>query len=298
MSRIVSTAYGPSGDLIPFSHLAWAYARGHDVLFAVEESFRAGIMKAGFATYYLTGAIETALALSRRQMFGTLTPFASVRTIVDRYMLPTLRSKVVELLDACVGADLLVAAAGQLSASFIAELTGIPWVTLALTPGTIPSASLEPQPLPTMVQTLVNRVAWAPGAFVLQLIADMPVNHARRLATLRAHDRLLRHGSAGAAGRVPALVVSWGADQYLNAGQVAYLGAGRWPFYNHRESGAWSRRVAPPGVVSGEGSGDRHSDRAGGWVRDSVRRARSRVVTRDIHAQTRCTRPVTRCRPP
>ena len=198
MARIVITSYGSSGDLNPFLALGIGLrARGHDVLFAVEESFHAVIMQAGFATYHLTGDIETALALSSRRIFGRLTPFASVRTIVDRYILPTLRPKVVELLDACVGADLLVAAAGQLSASFIADLTGIPWVTVALTPGAIPSAYLEPQPLPlpTVAQPLVNRIAWATGAFVLQRIADTPVNHVRDEYGLPHRHNLLLAGN-------------------------------------------------------------------------------------------------------
>jgi rhamnosyltransferase subunit B len=198
MARIVITSYGSSGDLNPFLALGIGLrARGHDVLFAVEESFHAVIMQAGFATYHLTGDIETALALSSRRIFGRLTPFASVRTIVDRYILPTLRPKVVELLDACMGADLLVAAAGQLSASFIADLTGIPWVTVALTPGAIPSAYLEPQPLPLprVAQPLVNRVAWATGAFVLQRIADTPVNHVRDEYGLPRRRNLLLTGN-------------------------------------------------------------------------------------------------------
>jgi rhamnosyltransferase subunit B len=198
MARIVITSYGSSGDLNPFLALGLGLrARGHDVLYAVEERFHAVIAQAGFATHHLTGDLETALALSGRQMFDRLTPFASVRTIVDQYILPTLRPKVMELLDACAGADLLVAAAGQLSASFIADLMGILWATVALTPGTIPSAYLEPQPLPlpTVVQPLANRLAWATGASVLRRIADTPVNHVRDEYGLPRRRNLLLAGN-------------------------------------------------------------------------------------------------------
>ncbi len=200
MARIVITSYGSSGDLNPFLALGLGLrARGHDVLFAVEERFHAVLAQAGFVTHHLTGDIETALALSGRQMFGRLTPFASVRMIVDQYILPTLHPKVTELLDACVGADLLVAAAGQLTASLIADLTGIRWATVALTPGAIPSAYLEPQPLPfplpPVVQPLVNRVAWATGASVLRRVADAPVNRLRGEYGLAPRRDLLFSGN-------------------------------------------------------------------------------------------------------
>jgi rhamnosyltransferase subunit B len=44
---------------------------------------------------------------------------------------------------------------------------------------------------------------------------------------------VIHHGGIGTVAQalragVPALVVPWGADQYLNAAQVAHLGAGRW----------------------------------------------------------------------
>ncbi len=184
MARIVITTYGSSGDLNPFLALGLDMReRGHAVEFAVEESFQTVLAQAGFVTHHLTGDLETALALCGRQVFGRLTPFASVRAIVDRYILPTLRPKVVELLDACAGADLLVSAAGQLTGSFIADLTGIRWATVALTPGIIPSAYLEPQPLPfalpPVVQPLANRLAWATGELVLRRVADAPVNRLR-----------------------------------------------------------------------------------------------------------------------
>ncbi|HEV2237203.1 MAG TPA: glycosyltransferase [Ktedonobacterales bacterium] len=200
MARIVVTSFGSSGDLNPFLALGLGLrARGHDVLFAVEERFHQILMLAGFTTHHLTGDIETALAATGRRMFGRLTPFPSVRTFVDQYILPTLRPKVMELLDACADAALLVAAAGQLSASFVADLTGIPWVTVALTPGTIPSAYLDPQPLPlslpVTIQPLVNRVAWDIGAFALRRIADTPVNRVRDEYGLPHRGNLLLAGN-------------------------------------------------------------------------------------------------------
>jgi rhamnosyltransferase subunit B len=200
MARIVITSYGSSGDLNPFLALGLGLrARGHTVLFAVEERFHTVLTQAGFVTYHLTGDLETSLALSGQQMFGRLTPLASVRTIVDQYIVPTLRPKVTELLDACAGADLLIAAAGQLTASLIADLTGIRWATVVLTPGTIPSAYLEPQPLPfplpAGVRPLVNRVGWEIGMSVLRRVADTPVNRLRGEYGLPPRHDLLFSGN-------------------------------------------------------------------------------------------------------
>jgi UDP:flavonoid glycosyltransferase YjiC (YdhE family) len=72
MARIVITSYGSSGDLNPFLALGLGLrARGHTVLFAVEERFHTVLTQAGFVTYHLTGdlglgAIRGRFAAGRR----------------------------------------------------------------------------------------------------------------------------------------------------------------------------------------------------------------------------------------
>ncbi len=199
MARIIVTSFGSAGDINPFVALGLGLReRGHDVRFAVEERFRPQIEDAGIAVHHLTGDSEAALAPYAHHMFGKSTPFVSLKYIVEQYILPTLRAKVADLRDACAGADLLVAASAQLAASFVADQTGIPWVSVALSP-TLPSAYLEPQPLPFRpprpLRRVLNRTAWETGNIVLRRMVDRPVNAIRAEYGLPPRHDLLWTGN-------------------------------------------------------------------------------------------------------
>ncbi len=77
-------------------------------------------------------------------------------------ILPSLRPKIAELRAACAEADVMVAPPQQIAASFVADLTAIPWVSLVLSPVHIPSAYLEPQPTPVPIPRRCSRwpIAW------------------------------------------------------------------------------------------------------------------------------------------
>lgn len=184
MARIVLTTLGSAGDLNPFLALGLALrTRGHAVSFAVEDAFRPPLTAAGFPVQRLSGDSVAMLAPYADAMFGGATPVASLRILLDHYLIPTLPAKIAELRAACAGADLLVAAAAQLAAGTVADLTGIRWATVALTPVTLPSAFIEAQPapfpLPPALQRAANRLTWALGSQVLRRMADAPVNRVR-----------------------------------------------------------------------------------------------------------------------
>lgn len=184
MARIVLTTFGSSGDLNPYLALGLGLrARGHDVLFAVEDNMRPTLEAAGFAVRHLTGDGQAALDPYARAMFGGMDPFASLRVIVGKYIVPTLRPKIAELRAACAGADLLVSAAVQIAAAAVTDLTGIPWASVALSPVTLPSPELEPQPplvpIPAPLRPTYNRLGWAVGNAALRRLVDRPVNAIR-----------------------------------------------------------------------------------------------------------------------
>jgi rhamnosyltransferase subunit B len=184
MARIVISTVGSAGDLNPFLALGLGLReRGHDVLYAVEERMSPAIREAGFPIHPLAGDGQESFEQYSDQFIGKLTPIASLRIVVEQYLLPALRPNIEELRAACASADLLVSAAVQLAASFVVDLTGIPWASVALTPVVVPSAYVAPLPgiyLPGPLQRAVNRFFWTGGLITVRRIADKPVNRIRQ----------------------------------------------------------------------------------------------------------------------
>src|SRR5437588_12604205 len=165
MARIFVTTFGSTGDLNPFIALGFALrSRGHDVLFAVEANFEPQLSLLGFPVRLLTGDQEKALAPFRHQIFNNAQPLTSLKLLVDHYILPSLPAKVAELREICQQADLLISVASQFAASIVAEMLHIPWISVILTPSTLPSASIAAQPmsvqLPASLQHITNRFSW------------------------------------------------------------------------------------------------------------------------------------------
>jgi rhamnosyltransferase subunit B len=184
LARIVVTTFGSTGDLNPFIALGLAlHSRGHDVLFAVEANFEPQLHLMGFPVHQLTGDQEKALAPFRHQIFNNDNPLTSLHLLVKHYILPALPAKVTELREICQQADLLISVAPQFAASIVADLLHIPWISVILTPSTLPSASISarPQhmPLPATLQRLANRFSWFVGGMVLRQIVDKPINRVR-----------------------------------------------------------------------------------------------------------------------
>src|SRR6266700_4716498 len=165
MARIVITTFGSTGDLNPFVALGLALrSNGHDVLFAVEANFEQRVSSLGFPVRVLTGDQAEALGPYSHQIFNSDQPLTSLKLLLDRYILPTLPTKVAELREICQQADLLISVAPQFAASIVADLLHIPWISVVLTPSTLPSASIAAQPipvsLPAPLQRLSNRFSW------------------------------------------------------------------------------------------------------------------------------------------
>ncbi|MGH2516934.1 MAG: glycosyltransferase [Ktedonobacterales bacterium] len=172
--------------------------RGHDVLFAVEDSFRPPLEGAGFPVARLPGDAYAMLAPYARQMYGGMTPFAAISTILHHYILPTLRPKVDALRSICANADLLILSPTHFAGVIAAELSDIPYVTIALTP-TFRSRGIIPQPqpfdLPAPIQRLANRAAWTLGNATLRRLVDRPVNAVRAAYGLPSRRDLISTGN-------------------------------------------------------------------------------------------------------
>jgi rhamnosyltransferase subunit B len=185
VSRILVTTFGTAGDLNPFVALALGLmARGHGVEFAVEDNFRSTLIDTGFdKVHRLSGGIDPTSVASERQLYGSSLPFRSVQAMISRYIVPTLMERVEDLRIAAVGLDLIIAPPEQFAASIVSELTGIPWVSVRLSPVSVPSAHVNPHPwpvrLPDPLQQVVNVLQWRVGTAALRLMADRPINAIR-----------------------------------------------------------------------------------------------------------------------
>ncbi len=200
MSRIVLTTFGSAGDLNPMLALGIGLReRGHDVLFAVEDNFRPSIIEAGFAVRRLAGDSVAAIAPYAAQMFGSRTPATSIKLLLDHYLLPTLPEKITDLRAACEGADLLVSSAMHMAAAAVADLTRIPWASVALTPIILPSSHVDVQPLPAWLpaaaRRLDNRLLWRLGEIMFRGPADAPANQVRASFGLPPRHGVLWLGS-------------------------------------------------------------------------------------------------------
>jgi len=190
MARIVLTTYGSSGDLNPIVALGLGLrARGHTVLIAVEDAHRAAVMAAGLPVHPLSGDNDAVLLLYRHALFNDLPPLTFAKILLERSILPALPAAVDALRAACVGSDLLISTVQQAASGIVAELTRVPWVSVALSPTAIPSAANAPHPVlgavPRPLQPLINRTAWAALRPAARRLGDDRLNRVRASFGLR-----------------------------------------------------------------------------------------------------------------
>jgi UDP:flavonoid glycosyltransferase YjiC (YdhE family) len=213
MARIVITTFGSTGDVNPFIALGIGLrARGHDVVFAVEDNARANVAAAGFPIYPLSGDALGMIHARVGDEVDQRAPLQWVRSAVREYLLPTLRPRIRELLAACDGADLLIAGFTQVAAVFVADLLAVPLVLVVLSPSVLPSATIAPVPLPFRLprhaQWAYQRVAWVMSLWLLGRIFDRPVNRIRQDYGLRPYKRWLAMKADSTAAQLVAVAVS------------------------------------------------------------------------------------------
>ena len=132
--RIVLTTFGSLGDLHPYIAVALGLkGRGHDVILATSEFYRAKIQALGIGFRAVRPDMpdfEANPGLAARLM--------DLRKGTERILLelvfPALRDSYDDLLAAAQGADLLVSHSLTFAAPCIVEKIGIPWVSTMLQP--------------------------------------------------------------------------------------------------------------------------------------------------------------------
>ncbi len=174
MSRIVLTTIGSLGDLHPFIAIGLALQeRGHTVVFATTEFYRAKIEGLGFGFH----AMRPEFSPEDKELIRYLLDIRKgPERLLKEYILPDVKDTYLDLMDAVEqdgGADLLLSAELVYPAPLVAEKTGICWASSVTAPLSFFSAyDLPVMPtlqLPDRVRSFsvtLNRWFVALGKFV------------------------------------------------------------------------------------------------------------------------------------
>jgi UDP:flavonoid glycosyltransferase YjiC (YdhE family) len=132
--RIVLTTFGSLGDLHPYIAVALGLkGRGHDVILATSEFYRAKIQALGIGFHPVRPDMPDFEANP-----GLAAHLMDMRKGTERILLelvfPALRDSYDDLLVAAKTADLIVSHALTYTVPLIVEKTGIPWVSTMLAP--------------------------------------------------------------------------------------------------------------------------------------------------------------------
>lgn len=171
------TTLGSLGDLFPSMPVAEELQRrGHEVVFAAPPVLQVEIEKQGFKCTRLPPLTIPESALSGRT--GDLDG-QTFRELAGPHF-----EMVIDLLsDACAGVDAILTTPHQLASAIVGEWRHIPWITLSVFPGFIPSAYTVPQPhwlpaLPTPAGRAINRLTWRAYRMAMWHLNPGYVDHA------------------------------------------------------------------------------------------------------------------------
>lgn len=185
--RWLLTSWGSSGDLHPFLSLGRGLiARGHQVTLVGHPEWAAETKTAGLR-FVSTGEPPREDMIRKHpemisMQYGGLTSF---NALVKRGIEPSLDHIMTALMEEAPRHDALVTHHFVLPAEVVADLAGIPRVTISLAPGVIPSAYAVPGPSfghpgQGMFSRIRNRLTWSAGQLVACIIVDHMVNRLRR----------------------------------------------------------------------------------------------------------------------
>jgi UDP:flavonoid glycosyltransferase YjiC (YdhE family) len=168
MSRIVMSAAGSWGDVLPFVPVAHVLQmRGHEIEFVVPSGFHERLGLEGFTARSAGWEIgpEDLAALGYDWSKAGGLPF--MRAVMRELILPRLAEAHAALEAAADGADLLVCHLNQVMAPIVSARTGVPYAALSLFPMVVPTAeglASSPMPqLPRPFRRIGNRAIHALG---------------------------------------------------------------------------------------------------------------------------------------
>ncbi len=165
--RVVFTPWGSFGDLHPYLAVALEMKRrGHDVLIATTAVYESKVEGEGLSFRAVRPDMEQ-YAGNPKLMADLMDRLRGPEHLFRRILMPAVRDMYTDLGAATEGADLIVSHVAACAAPLVAEKTGIPWVSVALQPAVLWSAS-DPPSFPIFGDWV--RISPAVARFVFRLI--------------------------------------------------------------------------------------------------------------------------------
>lgn len=204
--RWLLTSWGSHGDLYPFLALGRGLvARGHQVSLVGHPEWGAETEAAGLR-FVSTGepSREDFIRKHPEVLSMKWGGLVSLRALVNKAIAPGFDHVMSALLAEARTHDALVAHHFVFPAPVVAELTGLPWATVSLAPGVVPSAYTLPaahfgHPWRGILGRARNRMIWSGGKMITRRLVDPVVNRLRvgrglkpvRDAVFEGHSRIL-----------------------------------------------------------------------------------------------------------
>ncbi|MEY4938691.1 MAG: hypothetical protein RIQ93_426 [Verrucomicrobiota bacterium] len=158
MARIVFATYGSLGDLHPVIALAGGLReRGHQLVIATSEMYRAKLHGLGFAFHPLRPDL---LAQGEHIVAEIMDGHRGTERLMRKHLFPAVRSMHADLAPLMANADLLVASELVFPAPMLAVTHGVRWVSYQLAPVSLFSRHDPPElPVPAALRWLI-RAGW------------------------------------------------------------------------------------------------------------------------------------------
>jgi UDP:flavonoid glycosyltransferase YjiC (YdhE family) len=177
VSKLIFTTLGTLGDLHPMLPVAALMReRGHEVEFVLPPALNPRVVNEGFPSF----AVEM---MPDPPPQGYRPSASRAKARIEQEYTPFLQSAIGVLSRACADADLLLSTPHQIATAVVGSRLKMPWVTLSVFPGFVPSSYTVPQPhwlpaLPTPAGRVVNRFTWWLYAYGLNYLAQDAISAA------------------------------------------------------------------------------------------------------------------------
>ena len=145
--RIVLSTFGSFGDIHPYMAIAKELQlRGHAPVVATMEVYREKIEAAGLQFFPIRPNISRPQQQDVEMLERLMEPKTGPRFLTEEVIFPAVRDSYQDLIEAVVGADLLVTHPAAPAGPLVGRKTGMPWISTVLAPMSFFSAYDAPVP--------------------------------------------------------------------------------------------------------------------------------------------------------